>query len=287
MAGLGIFDILEGRSRRGAYPLNENHWSNALAWLLDPTACHGVERDFLVALAEISRLQIPPDASWGVERETYYEVEGAARRIDIQLDFTDGASWFIENKIDPGYQDHLQILHQSSLLSDRGFLILITPSEPADLLPELAAVIDADPRIRHVPWREVGRICQDLADRSPHPPLMDVLLRGLGGYRGRQEADPFIRLIKALIEERAWASFYPDDCETAFRERYPEVWAHWEAERPSQGIGNPHHYFTMKLSGLTRRKQGFRLEKTEKTRPPHDPAWGWAVVAEHRVVALV
>jgi hypothetical protein len=25
---LGIFDILEGRARRGAYPLNENHWSN-------------------------------------------------------------------------------------------------------------------------------------------------------------------------------------------------------------------------------------------------------------------
>jgi hypothetical protein len=145
-----------------------------------------------------------------------------ARLIDVQLDFADGRRWFIENKIDPGYQDHLQILDQARLLTERGHLILIAPSALEDLLPEMAGVIDADPRIRYVPWREIGRICQALADRSQRGPLVEVLLRGVGGYQGRQEADPFIRLIKVLIEERSWVSIYADDCEAAFRQRFPQ-----------------------------------------------------------------
>ena len=238
---LGIFDILEGGTRRGAFPLNENHWSNALAWLLDPAASHGTAAEFLAALAALLGATAHVDAGWSVQRETSYEVNERRRLIDIQLDFADRVTWFIENQIDPGYQDHAQISDQASLLGVEGVLIVIGPSESDDLLSEMSKVIAADARVRYVPWREIGRLCAEMAERTQRGPLVDVLLRGLGEYRGRREADPFARLIKALVEERGRESFYSDDCAVAFRKRYPESWAHWEAERPKATFREQQH----------------------------------------------
>ena len=67
MADYNLVEILERRGERGFYPLNENHWSNVLAWLLT----HQHEQSLGRSLLEL----FSPGwsgANWTVEREIEY-----------------------------------------------------------------------------------------------------------------------------------------------------------------------------------------------------------------------
>ena len=48
----GIFDVLEGTPPTGVFPLNENHWSNVLAWLLSKQTNPATADVFLETLAD-------------------------------------------------------------------------------------------------------------------------------------------------------------------------------------------------------------------------------------------
>lgn len=86
-----IFQILERRNEPSGYPLNENHWSNVIAWILDQK---GLNKEVVRILSP----QSPSDVEFSIHRETNFSFEFRDRYIDIEVKFERGSVLFIEVK---------------------------------------------------------------------------------------------------------------------------------------------------------------------------------------------
>lgn len=283
----GVFDVLEGTTPTGIFPLNENHWSNALAWLLNrrmnPTAANFL----LTALAKLGRIEIIPTGNWEVERETQCS-DINRRRIDVRLRFQTGPRWLIEIKVDPSYQDQRQIADEAAGLGTGDFLIILGPVALNDVSSELKEVIDGDVRIRLVSWRELAGECERALDDASLNPIARCLLDGISHYWQRDSGPTFDRMVKEIIGANSWTTFWPDDFEETFVESFPDVWGQWVCERGLSGQGNAHQYLLQVLRGMARRKAGFRLDLTGESRCPRDPKWGkwgFSLIYQYRVIS--
>lgn len=278
----GLFDVLEGSSSRGAFPLNENNWTNVVAWLLDPRSNTATAPELLTALGTLAGIGTEESAEWTVERETQL---ADRRRIDIRLVFTDRTRWLIEVKIDPMYQDADQIAAEARSLREGDYLILLAPRGTSDLLGPLAAMIAGNDAIRAVRWVDLANEWQRLQTTTPEgPPLPSLLIEGLARYWGRERGPIFDNMVRTIVEEQGWRLFYPDEFRDVFVARFPDVWDEWVTSRGLTGPSNALQYLTQVLVGMTRRRQGFRLQKTGNQRPPKDPNWGFPVIYEYEVV---
>src|ERR1700733_13252664 len=119
-----LFDVVERRGSGGFFPLNENHWSNALAWLLESQGDDSVGRSLLASLVP----SYAGSESWKTDREPGFEIEDRIRFIDILVSFSNGRRCFIEVKIDRAYQDRSQVSDQLRLLSEGDYFTLLAPS---------------------------------------------------------------------------------------------------------------------------------------------------------------
>lgn len=262
-----IFTILERRSEPGAFPLNENHWSNLIAWLLDNKYTRKTTLELLAP-------ESPTDIQFTVDRESKHVVNGRVRFIDIEVNFENESRLFVEVKIDPSYQDQLQIDDQLSLLGSHDFFLLLAPFDLGRMIST-----DAAPTSKALTWK---RFTEDLSlavdDQSA--PITQLLVEGMADYWSKFTGTPFEQMVVTIIEEQEWTTFYPDEFKEVFIERFKEVWATWIEERPETGNGNPHQYLLTCLSMLANRKNGFRLVKTGNSRKPKPLNWGYPKIYE-------
>ena len=280
---VGIFDILERRDKRGSWPLNENHWSNALAWLLDRNERGEVSLPLLKAIASQTSFHLPNELEWEVERERQYSVEDRRPKIDIELSFRDGRRLLIENKIDPSYQNQQQIIDESSLLGAHDQLLVIAPNDLTSFVSSTLHDHPSREKTSCMSWRTVAEICQTVHDESPSASLTaTVILNGISKYWMSQSSDAFEQMLLTIINEQGWSTFYPDDFKDVFEVRYPNVWNQWVEQRGETGIGNAKWYLTTLLRGLARRKTRV-VELTGEDREPKDPKWGFSPIYEYRV----
>jgi hypothetical protein len=191
--GIGLFDILDRRGQRGAYPLNENHWSNVLAWLLDPKSIAGPSRELLSELSSILGITTPTVDLPEVEREVLHLVGPRRRFIDIELKFSSGVRWLLEIKVDPAYQDREQVVDETGVLGPDDRLLLIAPH---NLNPFVAKSLGEDAngsRVQCLTWKSVCQICGSIADRgSSLQPLARLLLEGINSYWKSRPVESFV-----------------------------------------------------------------------------------------------
>lgn len=282
MAEDNLFNILEHRGKRGFFPLNENHWSNVLAWLLEPKHENNLLGRSLLEL-------ISPGwnrDTWKVEREIEYFVESRRRRIDIQITSDQGLRLFVEVKIDPTYQDRDQIMDQFSILSANERLVIISPLDLSLLLADATTASGCSPKTFAVTWRSISKWCAERRTTSKNlEPLTAVILDGIERYWSSIVTTPFEQMVQTILQEQRWTTFFPDEFKEVFLKRFPEVWAAWVAEKPESGNGNPHQYLMTSLSMLANRKNGFRLFRTGNSRRPKKPDWGYPTIYEMSVMA--
>lgn len=268
-----FFNILERRNQGGFYPLNENHWSNILAWLLTRQSV----RHPLLELLSPGAAKL----NWTVEREIEYAVGTRKRRIDIHLTSNGGERLFIEVKIDPGYQDQEQIADQLSVLKPHERFVFVAPLDLTSNLSVIMTTTDGDVLTTAVTWRSIAEWCNDtLSKGNGLEPIERSILKEVATYWSQTVTTPFEQMVMTILEEQDWTAFYPDDFKEAFIRRFPEVWASWVAEKPSEGNGNPHQYLLTCLSMLANRKNGFRLIRTGQSRPPRPLDWGFPTIYE-------
>lgn len=268
-----IFDILECRNNRGYYPLNENHWSNILAWLLSQETI----RHSLLALLIPSTEML----QWTVEREVAYDTGSRKRLIDVHLATQVGVRCFIEVKIDPDYQDSEQIVDQISLLRSHERYVIVAPLDLNSTLSTLSIKSNSGPKVNAVTWRSIAEWCRDtLSSFDSLEPMEQTIIQGIESYWTQTAKTPFEQLVRSILEAEKWSSFYPDDFKEAFLHHFPEVWASWVETKPVEGNGNPHQYLLTCLSMLANRKNGFRLVRTGRSRPPRPLDWGYPKIHE-------
>lgn len=276
---MNIFDMIERRSRTGFFPLNENHWSNVLAFLLDPSNPNGAARPLLGSMVPT----MAHDLSWTLEREVVYDLKDRSRLIDLQLTLSSGARCFVEVKIDPGYKDPLQIADQISLLKDGDFYLLIAPYDLSEFVTGLSGLYSGVVT-QAVSWRAIAAMCQNMVGAATFDALTNAALSGTAEYWSRTIETPFADMARTILAENGWTNFYPDDFKAAFLARFPEVWAAWTAEKPTSGNGNPHQYLLTCLAMLANRRSGFRLQRTGNTRAPSHSGWGYPKIFELTIV---
>ena len=266
-----IFQILERRSQPGAYPLNENHWSNLIAWLLEQEDTRESALQILAPLA-------PSDVPFTMARETKYSLEDRDRYIDIEVMFENGSRLFVEVKIDPTYQDQQQINDQLSLLSPKDHFSLLAPLDLSHMVRSTAA-----PNTNVLTWKQfTENLRGDLSESSPS--LLRLFVEGMADYWSKSTGTPFEQMVMTIIEEQNWTTFYPDDFKAVFVVRFKDVWESWTKNRPTNGNGNPHQYLMTSLSSLTNRKNGFRLAKTGGSHKPKPADWGFPIIYEYKVI---
>ncbi len=278
----GIFDVLEGTTPTGIFPLNENHWSNVLAWLLSKQTSPATADDFLGALAALAEVGVPEWDTWEVLREVKLSER---RRIDLRLQFGDKSRWLIETKVDPSYQDQWQVSDEAAVLGANDYLIIVGPVGIDDLSTEMVSVIRSDARIRLVPWRALADRCEQMVGISSLGTVARCVLYGIARYWRKESGPAFDRRVKTIVAENGWDAFYPDDFKQAFIDRFPDVWEQSVAQRGLSGQGNAHQQLTQALSGMCQRKSGFRLRKTGNSRAPKPSDWGFPLIYEYEVVS--
>jgi hypothetical protein len=262
-----MFQILERRNEPGGYPLNENHWSNVVAWLLE-------QGELNKSLLRLLSPQSPSEVPFTVSRETKYSLESRDRYIDIEVKFENGSALFVEIKIDPSYQDQKQIDDQLSLLGNEDHFTLLAPLDLSRMVPT-----SATPNSNVLTWKSfTTELLACLDDKSPS--LARHLIGGMAEYWKQFSGTPFEQMVMTIIEEQKWKTFYPDDFKAVFVVRFKEVWELWVEERPATGNGNPHQYLMTSLSSLANRKSGFRLFKTGNSRKPKPANWGYPKIYE-------
>ncbi len=276
MAANNFFDILERRDQRGYFPLNENHWSNVLAWILTSQHNETLSRSLLELLSPAWN-----PSTWAVDREVSYVVGDCNRLIDIQLTANDDERLFIEVKIAPDNQIRPQIVDQLRLLRPNEFFVLLSPLDLSNLLSDAESVSGSEVSTTAMTWRRIGDWCeQQLADTDDLAPLERAVLDGINQYWNNPITLPFEHMAQVILDEQGWVRFYPDDFKAAFLERFPDVWAAWVANKPESGNGNPHQYLVTCLSMLANRKNGFRLVRTGQSRSPKPSDWGYPTIYE-------
>lgn len=271
-----IFQILQRNGQPGYFPLNENHWSNLLAWLLTHRDHESLSHSLLETIAPgWGTLQ-----TWSVDREVEYITENQKRQIDIQITDDSGLRLFIEVKIDPTYQDRQQIADQLSLLQNDECFVILAPLDLSSFLAEINASCECHASTKAITWHSLTKWCHDQKDHDEVTALERVVLDGIESHWGNSMTAPFEHLVQIIIKEQGWTTFYPDDFKEVFLERFPEVWGDWVAEKPEVGNGNPHMYLTTCLAMLANRKKGFRLVRTGNSRPPKQVNWGYPTIYE-------
>ena len=266
-----IFQILERRGEPGAYPLNENHWSNLIAWLLE-------QDELSKAVLRVLSPQSPSDIEFSVYRETNYSLESRDRYIDIEVKFENGSVLFVEVKIDQSYQDQQQIEDQLSLLGKKDHFTLLAPLDLSRMVPSTAA-----PNTNALTWKSFTNDLLNCLDEKS-PTLSRHFIEGMAEYWKKSSGTPFDQMVLTITKEQRWNTFYPDDFKAVFIVRFKEVWNSWVQERPKTGNGNSHQYLLSRLSALTNKKSGFRLAKTGGSRKPKPADWGHPVIYELGVV---
>jgi|LSQX01.1.fsa_nt_gb hypothetical protein len=277
----GIFDVLEGTPPTGVFPLNENHWSNVLAWLLSKQTNPATADVFLETLAALAEVGVPESDTWEVLREAKISER---RRIDILLQFGDKSRWLIETKVDPSYQDQWQVSDEAAVLGANDYLVIVGPVGLDDLSTEMVSVIRSDARIRLVLWRDLADRCEQMLGLSSLGMVSRCVLYGMARYWRKESGPAFDGMVKTIVAENGWETFYPDDFKQAFIARFPDVWEQSVAQRGLSGQGNAHQQLTQALSGLCQRKSGFRLQKTGNSRAPKPSDWGFPLIYEYEVV---
>lgn len=281
-----VLGVLEGRTYRGAArPLSENHWSNILAWLVDPSCGEpavgaGVTQELLHLAGIVPREQ----SVTKVERERRVQVREAARAIDLVLTFEHGWELLVENKIDRTYEDVVQLRDELAALRTQDHMVLLCPRGKTLLRGETRQLIDSDPRLHHVRWLELAEACASLLARVDPMTLDYHLLHAITAYWPSREMEDFAWQVETIVEERGWTRFYPDEFKEAFCSRFGEVYREWVGRHGERGNGGAHQRLTQRLVGQTRKsKGGFRLETTGNQRPAPE-GWGYGFILEYRVL---
>ena len=280
MAEVNLFNILENRGSRGFFPLNENHWSNVLAWLLDRTQNELLARSLLKFLSPGCTFEM-----WKVEREIEYAVGSRRRFIDIHITSDQGVRLFVEVKTDPTYQDRNQIADQLSILGPNEHLVIVAPLDLSALLTAVKTSSGNPPKAQARTWHAVSKWCSGQGEtRRSGGPMVTLLLAGIAQYWSSPVTTPFEQMVKTIIEERGWTTFFPDEFKEEFLRRFPDTWAYWLEGRPATGNGNPHQYLLTSLAMLANRRNGFRLVRTGNSRKPNPLDWGFPIIYEFGVV---
>jgi len=91
---------------------------------------------------------------------------------------------------------------------------------------------------------------------------------------------------ETLLKEKGWATFFPDDFEDAYMERFKAEWDDEVAKRSLKGHGNAHMVLLIRLGNLARATNSFPLSKSGNRRPPRRRPWGewgWDEIDEYVV----
>ncbi len=285
---MDFISVLEGhRYGRGAVqPLTERHWSNLLAWVLDPA----VHPEFslvpmFTALMELAGIPILPNAVQKVERERPVSAAKNGRIMDLDVCLASGSKLSIENKVDRSYEDARQLEDERDALGPYDHLILLCPRGFSLLQQRTRDILTSDPRLHHVRWLELSQRWAKMLVELPDGSLEFQVIEMMTNYWPRRENEDFLWQVEAILEENAWDCFYPDEFKTAFCRRFRPVYQSWVDQKGERGLGGAHSILTQKLVGLTQKRAGqLRLTKTGNSRAPLEPGWGFPTIFEYRVL---
>ncbi|WP_309710685.1 hypothetical protein [Armatimonas sp.] len=267
-------------------PLTERHWSNLIAWVLDPLVHSGQSlAPRVTGLLELAEVSGQIGSIEKVERERPVTNQQNARIIDLDLHFTSGCKVWIENKVDRSYEDSRQLEEERNALGPDDHLILLCPRGMSLLQQRTREVLLSDPRLHHIRWLDLaGRWRLSLPGLASNSREFQII-QTMADYWERRAQGDFLWQVETIVEEYGWSRFYPDDFKAAFCQRFADVYQSWVVERGERGLGGTHSYLLQQLVGLTKKNPGqFRLAKTGNERPPYLPDWGHPIIFEYQVL---
>jgi len=276
-------DTLKRPSHKG---LAEEHFSNILAWLLDPEAGHGFGGRIVEALldsAEITEGLGTP--SW-IGREVEFAGERMKRRADILISFAEGTpKMAVEVKTDRAYEDPAQIrdYRRWPELGESGYLVFLCPRKESLLLSETREAL-RHPRNRHVTWSAFLNTAAADDVLREGTELGRTVVAGLGAHFERLERTDFKWMAEQILEDTEWTEFYPDDFKDEFRKRYENIYQEWVERFGERGNGGAHQRLTAWLSAQSRAKGGLLVRLTDDARAPRNADWGFPIIYKYRVV---
>lgn len=272
-----------GRARKY---LDENHWSNILAWLLNPQgAGPATSSEIASVVCQLAGIDVDfsGDRVSAVERER--ELREANRYVDLVLTFRSGWELYIENKVDRNYEDVEQLRDEIRALKPTDYLVLLCPRGKKLLRKNTRDLLEGNANFRHVRWLELA---ERLGEIAAGPGGTDAAARyleaAISRYWPEREKEDFLCQAETIVEENGWSTFYPDDFKDAFRLRFQDIYQKWVDEHGERGPGGAHMLLTQKLVGLCQKQEaGFRLRKTGNSRKARSD-WGFPVIYEYEVL---
>ena len=298
----------------GSRELREEHFSNILAWLLDPEGDHGFGAQILNALLEAAGLPHLTESLVQIAREEIFQ----GRAADLVLRF-DGSepTIAIEVKKQANNENTCQLrdyvnhwIEAAESVAERGHVILLTPTQPVLLPEEIREMLERpDRRMKQVTWLhflETARACQHSKNASEVgeavlQSLWNHFLRGGGAMKqvtwqyieGTSSLKSLLEMMRAALEseglerqarkavyeddENPWLGFYAESVEGS----EPGVYYGIRMDEPQKVTfcwgdrGDPETYAS---------RAGKLRQIVPGSETPHEGEWYWPLNLESEEV---
>ena len=292
-------------NKRGSRKLREGHFSNILAWLLDPEGDHGFGAQILKALLKAAGLPHPAESLVQIAREDNFPGRAQRRSADLVLRFDSAPVVAIEVKTESGKEvpSQLEDYMKHWVIDSGGYVILLCPQDVTCLSDEMQETLARYSAMKQVTWLhflETARACEHPKNASEVgeavlQSLWNHFLRGGGPMKqvtweyteGTRSLKSLLAMIRAAVKSEGLArqarkNVYEDDEDPwlgFYAESSPELWVYYgirmdEPHKVTFCWGNhddPETY----ASRAAKLKQ-----KVPGSETPHEGEWHWPLDLE-------